>query len=91
MTTPNESKIYLQNRKGFIKLALTHGAHLVPMVNFFQFFSFFIFIKIKYNIIKLISMHLEKMKLIKSQNYLWVRVLKIIIIQIIKLIIIFIY
>ena len=32
MTTPNESKIYLQNRKGFIKLALTHGAHLVPMV-----------------------------------------------------------
>ena len=32
MTTPGEHKIYLRNRKGFIKLALTHGAHLVPMV-----------------------------------------------------------
>jgi 2-acylglycerol O-acyltransferase 2 len=32
MTKPNEHKIYLKNRKGFIKLALQYGAHLVPMV-----------------------------------------------------------
>jgi hypothetical protein len=32
MTTPSESKIYLKNRKGFVKLALTYGTPLVPMV-----------------------------------------------------------
>jgi hypothetical protein len=32
MTSPGESKIYVKNRKGFVKLALAHGTHLVPMV-----------------------------------------------------------
>ncbi len=31
MTKPNEHKIYLKSRKGFVKLALKHGADLVPM------------------------------------------------------------
>lgn len=30
MTKPKENKIYLRARKGFIKLALVHGASLVP-------------------------------------------------------------
>eukprot|EP00602_Paraphysomonas_sp_CaronLab_P004684 CAMPEP_0185018216 /NCGR_PEP_ID=MMETSP1103-20130426/1012_1 /TAXON_ID=36769 /ORGANISM="Paraphysomonas bandaiensis, Strain Caron Lab Isolate" /LENGTH=202 /DNA_ID=CAMNT_0027547947 /DNA_START=142 /DNA_END=750 /DNA_ORIENTATION=- len=34
MTTPGEQKIYVKNRKGFIKLALQYGAHLVPMYAF---------------------------------------------------------
>lgn len=31
MTKPRENKIYLKSRKGFIKLSLQYGAHLVPM------------------------------------------------------------
>ena len=31
MTKPRENKIYLRSRKGFAKLALQYGAHLVPM------------------------------------------------------------
>jgi Diacylglycerol acyltransferase len=32
LTVPNEHKIVLSSRKGFVKLALKYGAHLVPMV-----------------------------------------------------------
>ena len=32
MTTPKEHKIYLNNRKGFIKLAIEYGTPLIPMV-----------------------------------------------------------
>eukprot|EP01041_Mallomonas_annulata_P005847 gene5847-11812_t len=31
MTVSKEHKIYISTRKGFVKLALQHGAHLVPM------------------------------------------------------------
>lgn len=31
LTAPNEHKVFLASRKGFVKLALRHGAHLVPM------------------------------------------------------------
>lgn len=34
MTETNKQKIYLLNRKGFIKLALQYGAQLVPMYAF---------------------------------------------------------
>lgn len=36
MTKPNEQKIYIKHRKGFIKLALQFGAHLVPMVSLYS-------------------------------------------------------
>lgn len=32
MTKPGSHKIYLANRKGFVKLALQYGCDLVPMV-----------------------------------------------------------
>ena len=32
LTKPRENKIYVKSRKGFIRLALKYGAHLVPMV-----------------------------------------------------------
>lgn len=34
LTRAGEHKVYLRNRKGFVKLALQHGAHLVPMYAF---------------------------------------------------------
>lgn len=34
MTKPNEHKIYLKNRKGFIKLAIEYGANLIPMYSY---------------------------------------------------------
>lgn len=33
MTAYGEQKIYVNNRKGFVKLALQYGAHIVPMVS----------------------------------------------------------
>jgi hypothetical protein len=32
MSENGKHKIYLKHRKGFVKLALQHGAHLIPMV-----------------------------------------------------------
>lgn len=32
MTAYGEQKIYVNSRKGFVKLALQYGAHLIPMV-----------------------------------------------------------
>ena len=32
MTEPGNHKIYLRNRKGFVKLALQYGCDLIPMV-----------------------------------------------------------
>ena len=32
MTENGKHKIFLSTRKGFIKLALTYGAHLIPVV-----------------------------------------------------------
>jgi hypothetical protein len=37
MTTYDEQKIYVKSRKGFIKLALQYGAHLLPMVRYLAF------------------------------------------------------
>ena len=37
-----ENKIYLKSRKGFIKLALQHGAHLVPMYAFGENETFYV-------------------------------------------------
>ena len=34
MSENGKHKIYLKNRKGFVKLALQHGAHLLPMYAF---------------------------------------------------------
>lgn len=34
MTRPNEHKIYIRSRKGFVKLALEYGADIVPMYVF---------------------------------------------------------
>ncbi len=34
LTKPGEHKIYIQSRKGFVKLALQHGASLVPFYTY---------------------------------------------------------
>jgi Diacylglycerol acyltransferase len=34
MTMPGEHKVFLRNRKGFVKLAIEYGTPLVPMVSF---------------------------------------------------------
>lgn len=34
INTPKENRVYIRNRKGFIKYALRHGSTLYPVFNF---------------------------------------------------------